>query len=245
VCFSFISVRHIHTLIFPSVHQACFSCFLVFFSLFSCFSIYLPLIVCYNSFPENVSEIREALGEFLTGHQLVESPYKTHFCISHSSKLLCKKKLTKEDVARFRSVIAKDYYFQMYFDDLPIWAFLGSVRSKWKTNPMQYFLYRHLHLDIFYNNHHVIEIHVPMDPNEGVDITEDREIEVEFTYSVMWRGTRTPFEKRMDKYLQSASMRYHHQVQWFSTMNSCVIVLLLTGFLATILMRVIKNDLIK
>ena len=32
------------------------------------------------------------------------------------------------------------------------------------------------------------------------------------------------------------------QIHWFSIINSCVTVLLLTGFLATILMRVLKND---
>eukprot|EP00967_Tisochrysis_lutea_P055520 scaffold69841_cov14-Tisochrysis_lutea.AAC.2 len=39
----------------------------------------------------------------------------------------------------------------------------------------------------------------------------------------------------------------HHvlQIHWFSIINSCVTVLLLTGFLATILMRVLKADFIK
>lgn len=37
----------------------------------------------------------------------------------------------------------------------------------------------------------------------------------------------------------------HMQIHWFSIINSCVTVLLLTGFLATILMRVLKNDFIK
>ena len=35
------------------------------------------------------------------------------------------------------------------------------------------------------------------------------------------------------------------QIHWFSIVNSCVTVLLLTGFLATILMRVLKADFIK
>lgn len=35
------------------------------------------------------------------------------------------------------------------------------------------------------------------------------------------------------------------QIHWFSIINSCVTVLLLTGFLATILLRVLKNDFIK
>jgi hypothetical protein len=38
---------------------------------------------------------------------------------------------------------------------------------------------------------------------------------------------------------------HHLEVHWFSIINSCVTVLLLTGFLATILMRVLKNDFVK
>ena len=40
-------------------------------------------------------------------------------------------------------------------------------------------------------------------------------------------------------------LRMAAQIHWFSIINSCVTVLLLTGFLATILMRVLKNDFIK
>jgi hypothetical protein len=35
------------------------------------------------------------------------------------------------------------------------------------------------------------------------------------------------------------------QIHWFSIINSCVTVLLLTGFLTTILLRVLKNDFLK
>lgn len=35
------------------------------------------------------------------------------------------------------------------------------------------------------------------------------------------------------------------QIHWFSIINSCITVLLLTGFLATILLRTLKNDLLK
>ena len=38
---------------------------------------------------------------------------------------------------------------------------------------------------------------------------------------------------------------HHHQIHWFSIVNSCVTVLLLTGFLATILLRVLKADFVK
>lgn len=44
---------------------------------------------------------------------------------------------------------------------------------------------------------------------------------------------------------QRTSLHLPPQIHWFSIINSCVTVLLLTGFLATILMRVLKADFVK
>ena len=45
--------------------------------------------------------------------------------------------------------------------------------------------------------------------------------------------------------MNTSSVLVLTQIHWFSIINSCVTVLLLTGFLATILMRVLKNDFVK
>ncbi|THG00547.1 hypothetical protein TEA_024374 [Camellia sinensis var. sinensis] len=95
-------------------------------------------------------------------------------------------KLTKEDVALFRSAVTKDYYFQMYYDDLPVWGFLGKVDKDGKADPSEYkyFLFKHLHFEILYNKDRVIEINVRTDPNALADLTEDKEVDVEFMYTV-------------------------------------------------------------
>ncbi|GMP32412.1 hypothetical protein CsSME_00006177 [Camellia sinensis var. sinensis] len=135
----------------------------------------------------------------------------------------------------------------MYYDDLPVWGFLGKVDKDGKADPSEYkyFLFKHLHFEILYNKDRVIEINVRTDPNALADLTEDKEVDVEFMYTVKWKETQTPFEKRMEKYSQSSSLPHHLEIHWFSIINSCVTVLLLTGFLATILMRVLKNDFVK
>ncbi|KAL0381156.1 UNVERIFIED_CONTAM: Transmembrane 9 superfamily member 2 [Sesamum angustifolium] len=197
--------------------------------------------------PAHMKEKREALGEVLNGDRLVSAPYTLDFLQDKSSEVVCNKKLDKDEVAQFRSAVAKDYYFQMYFDDLPIWGFLGKVEKEEKSDPSEYkyYLFKHLHFEIFYNKDRVIEINARTDPNALVDVTEDKEINVEFMYSVKWKETNTPFEKRMEKYSQSSSLPHHLEIHWFSIINSCVTVLLLTGFLATILLRVLKNDFVK
>ncbi|CAN7044231.1 unnamed protein product [Brassica rapa subsp. trilocularis] len=159
----------------------------------------------------------------------------------------CKKKLSRKEVEQFRRAVEKDYYFQMYYHDLPIWGFIGKVDMESKSDPSEfkYFLYKHIQFEILYNNDRVIEINARMDPHSLVDLTEDKEVDAEFMYTVKWKETETetetPFEKRMDKYAMSSSLPHHLEVHWFSIINSCVTVLLLTGFLATILMRVLKN----
>ncbi|KAG6490672.1 transmembrane 9 superfamily member 3-like [Zingiber officinale] len=196
--------------------------------------------------PEHLKEKREALGEILNGDRLVDAPYKLDFREDFKFKELCKKKLKPEDVARFRDAVAKDYYFQMYYDDLPIWGFVGKVDKEGKDlSDYKYYLFRQMQFDILYNEDRVIEISVHTDPNALVDITEDRDIEVDFTYSAKWQKTKTSFKKRMEKYSQTSSQPHHLEIHWFSIINSCVTVLLLTGFLATILMRVLKNDFVK
>ncbi|CAL9118800.1 unnamed protein product [Musa textilis] len=111
--------------------------------------------------PDHVTEKKEALGEVLNGDRLVAAPYKLDFRVDYDSELLCKKKLTKGDVAKFRDAVMKDYYFQMYYDDLPIWGFIGKVDKEGKDlSEDKYYLYRHIHFDILYNNGRVIEITV-------------------------------------------------------------------------------------
>ncbi|KAG6625463.1 hypothetical protein CIPAW_16G098800 [Carya illinoinensis] len=196
--------------------------------------------------PDHLKEKKEALGEVLNGDRLVDAPYKLYFQGEKDSELVCSKKLKKEEVAQFRAAVIKDYYFQMYYDDLPIWGFIGKVDKEGKDpSEYRYYLYKHIHFDIFYNKDRVIEINARTDPHALVDLTEDKSVEVEFLYTVKWKETNTPFDKRMDKYSHSSSLPHHLEIHWFSIINSCVTVLLLTGFLATILMRVLKNDFVK
>ncbi|KAI4341541.1 hypothetical protein MLD38_026253 [Melastoma candidum] len=123
----------------------------------------------------------EALGELLNGDRLVSMPYQLNFMKDKDVQVVCKKHLTKEEVAQFRSAIGKDYYFQMYYDDLPIWGFIGKVdKDSNDPNEYKYYLYKHIHFDILYNNDRVTEINARTNRDTLVDLTEDKEVEFEF-----------------------------------------------------------------
>ena len=190
---------------------------------------------------------REDLGEVLEGDRMSSTPYSVPFRVDRDNESLCHRTLGAKDLKRFRKAVKDDYYFQMYYDDLPIWGFIGKIEKILKPGApeMRYYLFTHVHFDIAYNGDRVIEINVSTDPLRTVDITDEHSVDVEFSYSVKWKETHIPFDRRMEKYSRYSFLPQHLEIHWFSIVNSCVTVLLLTGFLATILMRVLKNDFLK
>ena len=109
-------------------------------------------------------------------------------------------------------------------------------------------LFLHTHFDIHYKGDKVIEINVATDPSRVVDLTTINEygsVTAAFSYSVKLKETTISCDKRLEKYSRFSFLKQHLEIHWFSIINSFVTVLLLTGFLATILMRVLKNDFLK
>ena len=124
---------------------------------------------------------------------------------------------------------------------------LHLVESKYNGPRMEhYYLFTHLHFDILYNDDRVIEVSLSTDPTQVVDITMAAEdgspTKAEFSYSVKWRPTTISFQDRMLKYQRYQFLPQHLEIHWFSIINSLITVLLLTAFLATILLKILKKD---
>lgn len=188
---------------------------------------------------------KETLGEALNGDHLVEAPYKLDFLVARESEVVCKKNLSNEEVALFRNAVDKEYHFQMYYDGLPLWSFIGRKEGGTDPSEYKYYLYMQICFEILYNKDQVIEIIVHSNPYPVLDITEVKQVEVEFFYSVEWKETTTPFEKRMEKFYQSSIPTQNLDIHILPIINSCMTVLLLTGFLAKNLMCLFKNNLSK
>ena len=61
---------------------------------------------------------------------------------------------------------------------------------------MRYYLFTHVHFDVAYNGDRVIEINVSTDPLRTVDITDDHDVDVEFSYSVKCCRSASPWTAR-------------------------------------------------
>ena len=176
--------------------------------------------------------------------------YELKFQEDKLDQTLCQKKLTIDEVATFKQAVIDDFYFQMYFDDLPFWGFIGKVEEEsWRLggneSKTKYYLFNHVQFDVLYNGNQVIEVHAFSDPNHAIDITEAVDINVKFSYSVKWNATSARFQNRMDRYSRASSLLIYHQVHWFSFINSIVIILLLIGLLTLLYTRHLKTDMRK
>ena len=191
-----------------------------------------------------LKEKKQTISELLNGDHLIDAPYRLDFRVDKEFEVVCQKNLTKEEVSQFRSAIKRDFIFQMYYDDLPIWAFLGRVDlpildNKANMDSYRYLLYKHIDFDIFFNKDSVVKINARTDPILMVDLTEDKELYIEFSYSSRWEDSNITFENRMEIDSQSSIT----EIYWFSIMNSCS-TLLLTGLLMRCCYkRVVKKDL--
>ena len=195
--------------------------------------------------PEDMEIRREDLGPLLKGDRPRKTLYDIHFRVPQTLKQLCKAKLSEADVKKFRQAIVDDYYFELMLDELPIWGYVGELETRAvldTANATRYYLFTHLDFSIAYNADRVIEVNVSADPLQRVDLGQGGAREVSFSYSVRWQATDVAFGDRMSRYAQSSFLPQSFEIHWLSIINSFVLVLLLTGFLSIILMRVLKND---
>ncbi|KAH0921027.1 hypothetical protein HID58_021045 [Brassica napus] len=197
--------------------------------------------------PEPVIEKQETLGEVLNGDRLMSSLYELKFKEDKTHSVLCHKRLTSSEIARFRDTIAQDFYFQMYYDDLPLWGFVGKVERDYSVHGgeenAKYYIFSHLKFNVLYNADEVIGINSFSDPSYLVDISENAEIDVQFTYSVSWNLTSERSETRMNKYSQASLHPISKKIHYFSFLNSISVVVLVVGLLSLLFMRHLKNEL--
>ena len=76
------------------------------------------------------------------------------------------------------------------------------------------------------------EIHQPQ------DLIADSSNEIIFSYSVEWVESEAPWSSRWDNLLRPRHQRMH----WFSVVNAVAIVLMLSGVVAVILIRILRRD---
>lgn len=128
----------------------------------------------------------------------------------------------------------------MHIDDLPLREHVGYLKTL-PNGKHQYLLYTHLEFIFTYNNDQIISVTFSNKVNP-IDLDQENLSEIDFTYSVKWTKTTKEFKNRLERYVDTHLYPEEVEIQWFSIINSLVLVVLLTCFLAFILMRILKRD---
>lgn len=195
------------------------------------------------------SRHKQDLGETLSGSRKVTTPYDVTFLDPVPWRQLCEDYLDADDIKQLKDAIEDDYFFEMFIDDLPMWGYLGEVVHEEfllgkSIQGARVYLYPHLHFSLGFNNDQIVSVNVTTDVKKRVDITEGSlGQEIVFSYSVEWiHQPHLSYEDRMKRYADSTFLPTTFEIHWLSIINSFVLVVLLTAFLAIILMRILKKD---
>mmetsp|Transcript_22061 Transcript_22061/g.50405 ORF Transcript_22061/g.50405 Transcript_22061/m.50405 type:complete len:617 (-) Transcript_22061:50-1900(-) len=204
------------------------------------------------------------IGESLQGHDLYSSPrLKIQFGVTLRKTPVCSMTISGERAGTLGAMINDNYWYELFIDDLPIWAFVGQhskfaidtsrISQIGKTNasvvgendhllppelrgkPVPR-IYAHRHFTFFTNGDQIIE--VDMEPSNLMPIFAG--LELNLTYSVSWFQTNKEFKDRNQRYLDPKF--FEHKVHWFSVVNSFMLGLFLCAVVAIILMKTLKRD---
>jgi transmembrane 9 superfamily protein 2/4 len=118
--------------------------------------------------PEKILNKAENLGEVLRGDRIENSPYEFQMKDHQLCKVLCRKKLTEEDVKNFHEKIDNDYRVNMILDNLPVaeprsrnenghqltiyeWGFPVGRKDPPGGSKEKYFINNHLSFRVLYH----------------------------------------------------------------------------------------------
>mmetsp|Transcript_19511 Transcript_19511/g.54326 ORF Transcript_19511/g.54326 Transcript_19511/m.54326 type:complete len:583 (-) Transcript_19511:43-1791(-) len=193
--------------------------------------------------PKDEERKSHNLGEILVGDRWVKSLFSMPFLVPFEGKKLCSYTLRPKDIEAFRKAIENEYFFELIYDNIPVWGFIGEKETHRRhgEDMTAYYLFTHYIFTITHNGKQIIEASWEHDPDSRLDITDSTtDLPVQFRYSAKWIKTDITGRDQLQK-----GSPQHLEIRWFSIFNSIVTVLLLTGFLFTILMRVLKNDFLR
>jgi len=182
-----------------------------------------------------------SLVDDLVGNDYATTGYDVHFKENIKSATLCMLHLDDQDIRKYKKAIDEYYYFEMDYDDIPLYGFVGAVIPTTKSGqPVnRYYYFAHLHFHFLYNKDQVIYGNITADLSKMQEL-KSNDITFEVTYSAEWSPTDYPYNLR--KHYTTTQGPTSKQIHWLSIMNSLILVLLLTGFLAIIILRILKND---
>eukprot|EP00760_Papus_ankaliazontas_P011533 PhM_4_TR14837/c0_g1_i1/m.12118/K17087/TM9SF3; transmembrane 9 superfamily member 3 len=172
-----------------------------------------------------------SLGEALAGDELYRMNISMTFGVATPKTSLCRLQLSAEDAAKLARMVSEQYWYQLYVDELPMWASLGKMIQ---GKP---YIYTRQHFSLARNGARLVLANLTAEEEVPVPVGGGS---IDFSYSVDWTTSGIEFDNRFRRYLDDSF--FEHRIHWFSIFNSFMMVLFLVGLVVTILSRTVKAD---
>jgi len=217
-------------------------------------------------------DVRESLGGVLFGDRIKTSPFELKMKHNESCKSLCEHTYNPASAAFVNEAIQNGVTLNWLVDGLPAGQrAVDQATGNPYYNPGFFVGQEMPDGKVEFNNHYdiFVEYHeVSGDPNQlrvvgvlvepsslkhgegkltpescerslpGVALDEKVDTKVRFTYSVFWLPSKTTWATRMDPYF----FPYNANIQWFSLVNSAIVVIFLVLTVMSVLVRALKRD---
>jgi len=202
----------------------------------------------YHSLPFCRPNKREqkprTLGDSLEGNTLLNTGISLKFRSDVSGNkdtgrvTMCTVVLKEDSAASFEFAISRQYWYQLYVDELPVRAMVGeSIDSDYKANSgNEKMVYTHMKFDLGYNGDRIVQVNLTSEVPKPVKAGS----KLVFSYGVHWHPVDMQFEDRWRRYLDYNF--FEHQIHSFSILNSFMMVIFLVGLVSLILLRTLRQD---
>lgn len=198
--------------------------------------------------PKEERDHSHDLGQVLAGDRRTHSLYDIRYRVDVQWQSLCKFTLSQSEIKQFVDAIQHAYIFELFVDGLSVKGFVGetevvsTIYDHHVHNSSHVYLFTHLDFSIAYNGNNVIACNLTTDPAQRVELQYGKDLEVEFSFGIHWHPTEVIYDNRMELHSRTLIRDQPVEIHWLSIINSFVLVVLLTAFLAIIFMRVLKKD---
>ncbi|ORC85363.1 putative endomembrane protein 70 [Trypanosoma theileri] len=162
------------------------------------------------------------------------SDYKIYFEVNSTNSPLCQIVLDKSEKKLFIDAIGQDYVFTMFIDGIEVTYPVGSVSREGDV-----ILNTGLLFKVFFITNQISKVIVESSSNRKLSLSNDPE-EIEFFYNILWIPTSNSRSIPISVY---DFFDFNElKIQWFSILNSLLLVALLCGFVIFILTRTLRHD---
>jgi transmembrane 9 superfamily protein 3 len=190
--------------------------------------------------PSKQEQKPRTLGDALEGNTLLNTGIALKFMSNRDRADMCKVDLNEDMASSFDFAVARQYWYQLYLDELPVWAMVGEVAEADYQSALESkatnMIYTHMKFDIGYNQDRIVQVNLtskePRPIKPGTQLV--------FSFGVSWHPMETRFEDRFRRYLDYSF--FEHQIHTFAILNSFMMVIFLVGLVSLILLRTLRQD---